>query len=231
MSDLPGSTAFFPGAGSLGSEFRPLMHALEPTAWLVKYPGRYGGDFGDNPGSFDGVVRACAEQVSSRMPARPVLVGHSFGAYVAYAAALRLREAGADVAALVVVGASAPARLEVPELSPAMPADVVTYLNRVDPGMLADAPSDDWREVVVETVAHDLRLLRQFDAISAAKVCCPIIAVRGDADPLTSDAGAGEWEHCTEGAFSLRIFPGGHSDFLRSPACAAWFREVRDSFD
>ncbi|HEY5832839.1 thioesterase II family protein [Streptomyces sp.] len=229
-NDLTPSTVFFPGAGSFGREFQLLVDALKPAAWLVKYPGRYGKDFGVPAESFDGVVRACTEQIARRAPARPVLFGHSFGAYVAYATALRLQDAGIGVSALVAVGASAPGRLEVSEQATGTLSDAATYLDSVDPGALADAPSDDWREVVVETAVHDLRLLRQFDAAASTGVHCPILAVRGDADPLTSDAGVREWEHSTDGVFSLRVFPGGHSDFLRSPACTSWLRGIRDGF-
>jgi surfactin synthase thioesterase subunit len=78
---------FFPGAGSFGGE-------TPPGAVLIRYPGRYGRGFGVPAASFDAVVDACAAQLARRSPTRPVLVGHSYGAYVAYATALRL----ADVA-------------------------------------------------------------------------------------------------------------------------------------
>lgn len=224
------TTVFFPGAGSFGSEFRLLMAELRPAAWLVRYPGRYGRDFGVPAESFDGVVQACAEQIASRAPECPVLFGHSFGAYVAYATSLRLQEAGIGVRALVAVGACAPGRLEVPERATGTPSDAARYLASVDPSALADAPSDDWREVVAATAAHDLRLLRQFDVASSAGLHCPILAVRGDADPLTSDEGIGEWKHHTDGAFSWLIYPGGHSDVLRSPACTSLIREIRNSW-
>lgn len=231
MNDAARSTVFFPGAGSFGREFQLLVDTLKPAAWLVRYPGRYGRDFGTPAESFDGVVLACAEQIASRAPARPVLFGHSFGAYVAYATALRLQEADTGISALVAVGACAPRCVEVSEQVTGTPSDAARYLDSIDPSALADAPSDDWREVVAETAVHDLRLLRQFDADSSTSVHCPILAARGNADPLTSDAAVGEWEHYTDGIFSLRIFPGGHSDFLRSSACASWIHDIRDSFN
>src|SRR5262249_44765773 len=89
MDGASRSTVFFPGAGSFGNEFQLLVDALQPAAWLVKYPGRYGRDFGVPAESFDGVVRACTEQIASRPAGHPVLFGHSFGAYVAYATAVR----------------------------------------------------------------------------------------------------------------------------------------------
>ena len=228
MTPDTADTVFFPGAGSFGSEFQLLVDELKPTAWVVRYPGRLGRDFGVPAESFDAVVRACAEQISRRSPDRPVLFGHSFGAYVAYATALKLQADGAEIAALMVVGADAPHRLQVSALATGTPADAGRYLDQVDPGALAKAPSDDWREIVLETTVQDLRLLKQFDASAGRRLRCPILAARGDADPLTSAAGAGEWQRCTDGQFSLHSLPGGHSDFLRSGTRASLIRQIRE---
>lgn len=230
LNDISRGTVFFPGAGSFGSEFQLLADALGPAAWVVRYPGRYGRDFGSPAQSFDAVVLACAEQIASRAEADPLLFGHSFGAYVAYATASRLQEEGIGVLALVVAGATAPGCLAVPEQATGTPAGTAAYLDSIDPSTLADAPSDDWREVVAETALGDLCLLRQFDAGSCASVRCPVLAARGDADPLTSDAGLGDWAHHTDREFSWRTFPGGHSDFLRTSACASWVQGIRNDF-
>jgi surfactin synthase thioesterase subunit len=219
------STAFFPGAGSFGREFQRLTDELKPAAWVVRYPGRYGKDFGQPAASFDSVVRACAEQVADRADAAPVLFGHSYGAYVAYATAVRLQETGLTVAALIATGASAPSQLRVPQQATQSPADAASYLDSIDPGMLDDAPSDDWREVVADTTAADLRLLREFGAATggpaAGGLHCPVLAVRGEEDPLTSAAAIGEWQRYTDAGFAAHGFPGGHSDFLGSAACAS----------
>jgi surfactin synthase thioesterase subunit len=196
-------TFFFPGAGSFGGE-------MPPGAVLVRYPGRYGRDCGVPAASFDAVVDACLTQLTRRRPVRPTLFGHSYGAYVAYATALRL----ADVAGLVVVGANAPARHQV---APDALTDPAGYLGRVDSQALADVPAD-WREIVLETTVADLRLLSGFDPSGAAPLRCPVLAVRGDADPLTTDAGIQEWDACTSAAFTARTLAGGHSTVLRDPS-------------
>jgi len=220
-----GGTVCFPGAGSFGSELQPMVAALKPAAWIVRYPGRFGRDFGVPAESFDALVGACAAQVVDRSPAGPVLFGHSFGAYVAYATAAALQASGVGVSALVLVGAGAPGYFDVPAQATGTPAEVAAYLEGIDPGALAAASSDDWREAVVETAAQDMRLLRQFDAASIGPVSCPIIAVRGEDDPLASAVGIQQWEHFTTGRFTARSLPGGHSDLLGSPACISWMRE------
>lgn len=220
------ATALFPGAGSFGGELRPLADALGPEAWMVRYPGRYGRDFGVPAGEFDDVVSACAGQATERAGQAQVLFGHSFGAYVAYATAVRLRQAGVEVVALAVAGAAGPMNASVPDAVVDSPAATAAFLDAVDPSVLADAPSDEWRQVVIETALTDLRLLAQFRMDSAAVLPCPVYAVRGAADPLTTDETVAEWAHVTGASFSCRTFPGGHSDFLGTPACAAWLRDI-----
>jgi surfactin synthase thioesterase subunit len=212
----PGTVCCFPGAGSFGREFGALAEAR-----LVHYPGRQGRDFGTPAGSFDELVRCCAAQ----LPDRPLLVGHSFGAYVAYATALWLQDADLEVTALVVAGADAPGRLAVPDRATGTPAEITAYFDDVDPGMLAAAPSDEWREIAVETAREDLRLLRHFAGVDPVR--CPIAAVRGAADPLTSDSTIGEWSAHTDGGYTRHVFPGGHSDFLRTPAFVSWLNGYR----
>ncbi|MEU3030182.1 thioesterase II family protein [Streptomyces incarnatus] len=222
------NTVFFPGAGSFGTEFRPLTKELGRTSWAVRYPGRPGRDFGIPADSFDAVVGSCADQILRRAAARVLLFGHSYGAYVAYATAARLRAAGTEVTALVAVGAAGPARLRVPEQAAAGPAGAAAFLDRADPGALAGAPSDDWRAVVAETAAQDLRLLKGFDPAAVPGLRCPVLAARGSEDPLTTDDTIAAWQHTTTGPFTRRTFPGGHSDLLGTPACAAWLLGVQE---
>lgn len=203
------STVLFPGAGSFGSELGGL------GGRLVRYPGRQGRTFGVPAESFGALVRACAEQV----PAGSVLVGHSFGAYVAYATAA---VPGVEPVALVVVGADAPGLHAVPVAATASPAAAAAYLDQVDPNALAGAPSDEWREVVAETAMQDLRLLRELSP--GARLGCPVHAARGAADPLTTDAGIAAWADATTGPCTARLFPGGHSDLLRTPGFPAWLQ-------
>lgn len=210
------STVFyFPGAGSFGGE-------TPPGATQVRYPGRYGRDFGVPAASFGAVVEACAAHLTRRSAEPPLLLGHSYGAYVAYATASRLP----TVAGLVVVGANAPDRHHI---APDAFTDPLGYLRRVDPD--ADPPPDEWRDIVAETTVQDLRLLAGFDHSGAEPLACPVLAVRGDADPLTTDEGVDGWRRYAGAAFATRTLAGGHSTVLRDPSLApdALDREGADS--
>jgi surfactin synthase thioesterase subunit len=172
-------------------------------------------------------VASCVSQVSRRQLVCPVFVGHSFGAYVAHATAARLEKLGTEISALVVVGATAPAWLAVPEAATRSRSDTAAYLDGVDPGLVSGQSTAEWREIVVETAMHDLRLLRGFSPSEYGAVSCPVFAVRGDADPLTSNAELDHWADSTRGDCYRHVFPGGHSDLLRLPEFVSWLREFR----
>lgn len=72
-------------------------------------------------------------------------------------------------------------------------------------------PYDEQRKIVVDTTLRDLRLLARFEAASA-------LALRGEADLLTSALGLVPWRRATSGPFPLHTFRGGRTNVLRSLA-------------
>ncbi|MET9381965.1 alpha/beta fold hydrolase [Streptomyces sp. NPDC002928] len=220
--------AVFPGAGSFGGEFKELLAGVGRPAWLVRYPGRFGRNFGRPAGSFEEAVTACADQVRRKAGAAPLLVGHSYGAYLAYATAARLVDQGQAVAGLVVIGADAPQVVSVDEAGTRGLPETAAYLESIDPGLLPpEDSSDGWREVVVEAARADLRLLKEFTAAPHRDVSCPVAVAHGASDPLVSEAGTAAWAAATSGGCTRQVFPGGHADLLVSPRLTTWIREVR----
>jgi surfactin synthase thioesterase subunit len=217
-------TLVLPGAGSFGSELKPLLDELRPAARIARYPGRFGRDFGRDT-TFAEVVDACADQARDLPAERVILVGHSFGAYVAHATAAELERRGTPVHALVVVGANAPQLLAVPQALGSDRSAVAAYLERIDPHLLPD-PSDEWRDVVLDTAMRDLRLLTHYGTAPRPHPRCPVFAARGATDPLTSTEGTAGWAGATAGTCAQRTFPGGHSDLLTTSAFADWLRAV-----
>ncbi len=227
MSTRPDVIAF-PGAGSFGGELRAVIRAFEPSAWLAHYPGRFGRDFGKTAESFTAVVQYCVAHIGHRKPRRPILVGHSFGAYVAYAVAARLEELGTEVASLVVVGATAPSLVAVPESVTRSRSDLAAYLADLAPD--ADV-SDEWRDATLDLATHDLRLLREFVPSKYPQLRCPIHATRGNRDRLATTDGISAWRSTTSGEFTHRVFVGDHSQVLHSPEFIAWLRKVSAGYD
>jgi surfactin synthase thioesterase subunit len=213
-----------PGAGSFGGELKPLLDELRPAARTARYPGRFGRDFGRDT-TFAEVVDACADQARDLPAERVILVGHSFGAYVAHATAAELERRATPVHALVVVGADAPQLLTVAQGVGSDRSAVAAYLESIDPRLLPD-PSDEWRDVVLDTAMRDLRMLAHYSAAPRPRPRCPVLAARGAADPLTSSEGMAGWADATAGTCVQRTFPGGHSDLLTTSAFADWLRAV-----
>lgn len=229
MSETAFNAAVFPGSGSFGGELRPLIDELASAAWLVRYPGRVGKDFGTPAGSYKEVIDACVTQVQRRAPTRPLLVGHSYGAYVAYSTAAALEALGIEVGALAVLGADAPALHSVSEQATGSRADTAAYLEGIDPGLLVGAAAEEWRDVVLDTTAQDLRLLGEFTGAEHPPVNCPILAARGEDDPLNSTESISAWSDITTAGCTVRVFPGGHSELLRLPEFASWLRTAAAS--
>jgi surfactin synthase thioesterase subunit len=214
----------FPGAGSFGGELRAVVQEFRPAAWMVRYPGRFGRDFGKGARSFRSVVEHCLSQLARRGARRPVLVGHSFGAYVAFAVAARLEEIGTEATSLVVVGATAPGLVAVPESVTTSRADLAAYLADLAP---AEADSDEWRDATLDLAMQDLRILREFSPADYPRLRCPIHAAWGDRDHLVSADGAGGWRSATTAGHSNRAFPGGHSSFMNGAEFISWLRGIR----
>ncbi|MCW5250402.1 thioesterase II family protein [Streptomyces sp. SHP 1-2] len=211
----------FPGAGAFGSEFHALRSAAGADSAVMRYPGRSTGE----AASFEAVVAACADRIAGRPDSRPVLFGHSYGAYLAYATAIALARRSVDVSLLIVAGAAAPDLLRVPPEATVSPEAAVAYLDEADPGRLA-AAAPEWREAVAETLQRDLRVLATLTLASPpTRVPCPVLALRGAEDPLTSDASLAGWERFTRGGFDRRTLEGGHSGVLDAPDLAALVRE------
>jgi surfactin synthase thioesterase subunit len=216
----PRDVVAFPGAGSFGQEFRLLRNRLAGDARLValQYPGRTGPDQGTPATSFGDLVAACVSRARERSLAGCVLAGHSFGAYVAYATASALEAAGTVVDALVVVGANAPDRLSLPEDAVRTREGAWEFLTGIGEDVVGPVPDEEWREIVMETAWRDLVLLSEFPGPAPARLHGPVLAVRGQDDPLTAEDRMSGWADTTDGEFALVSLPGGHSDVLAAPA-------------
>ncbi|HEY6796331.1 MAG TPA: alpha/beta fold hydrolase [Kineosporiaceae bacterium] len=216
---MPVRLALFPGVGSFGAEFQPLIRRLGPGAGrVVRYPGRVGRDLGIPAASFGDLVDACVADVARWAAPGVVLLGHSFGAWVAYATATALGPRGISPGALVVAGAAGPSRLRVPDRELRSAQGIAAYLSAIDPGLLDRVPDPQLRDVVIDTARQDLDLLAGFRAADHPLVDCPVLAGVGEADPLADEISVRAWAETTTGTFVWRTFPRGHADLLGDPA-------------
>ncbi|PBC45173.1 thioesterase [Rhodococcus sp. ACS1] len=206
----------FPHGGGTASAYRQLAEALFPRIELlaVQYPGRQ--DRLSDEMISD--VGAIAEQVvrESTPPAgrRLGVFGHSMGATIAFEAARRFEQRGQALAALFVSGRTAPSVVQPTALHLASDQALLDDMRRLGGAdsnvvqILVENP--DLAELVLPSVRNDYKAVETYRYKSGPDVSCPIIALRGDADPSVTDADIRLWSEFTTGTFDTCEFSGGH---------------------
>ncbi|MFJ9567872.1 thioesterase II family protein [Streptomyces fuscichromogenes] len=206
-----------PHAGGTASYFFPFSERLVGCADVVavQYPGRQdrrGEGVLRSVGGLVGGVREALRGCGDGLPL--VLFGHSMGAVVAFELARVLRGEGVEPAGVIVSGRRSAAvcgdeRLHV--LGDEALVEEVRVLSGTDPGLLRD------REVlsmVLPALRADFEAVETYryvpDAGGGVPLGCPLAVFTGSADPRVGVREARAWRELTEGAFSLRVFPGGH---------------------
>ena len=202
----------FPHAGGSASYFFPLSKRLSPGIDVlgVQYPGRQ--DRYREPRIEDlGELADRVHEAVAEVTDLPVaFFGHSLGATLAFEVTRRMAR---PPLVLFASARRAPSRQRPPsEYVHVLDDDgVVEEVLRLSGGentMLAD---DELRALFLPTLRSDYRAVETYrpDPPDAA-VACPIVAVTGDADPMTPVDIAALWRAHTTGDFTLKVFPGGH---------------------
>jgi pyochelin biosynthetic protein PchC len=203
----------FPHAGGSASYFHPLSASLAESARVlaVQYPGRQdrrGEQVVEDIGKLADMIFEVVEPACERPLA---FFGHSMGAVLAYEIARRLeRDHARTPDVLMVSGRRAPSiyrteRVHLHDDDGLVTA--ITGLGGTEPGLLHNR---EIREITLPAVRGDYRAIEGYRHSPGPKLTCPITALTGDADPLTTIREASAWSEHTHGEFNLRIFPGGH---------------------
>jgi surfactin synthase thioesterase subunit len=137
-----------------------------------------------------------------------VVLGHSFGAVVAFELSRRLTAAGRAVQ-LVVSGAAAPDRLAVREISHLPDAAFVEAVRDVT-GYRHDAMNDpELLDLILPPLRADMRAFESYRP-DPGRLDAPILALRGADDDLVSAVSLAGWSPWTTRGLSVRECPGGH---------------------
>lgn len=148
------------------------------------------------------------------------LFGHSMGAMLAYETA-RALEAGTarPPSCLIASGRRAP---QLPARRPPLYAlpeeaflDAVSRLGGM-PAEVVDHP--DVLRLFMPAMRADFELNETYTHQAGALLRCPVSALTGDGDPEVDLEEMASWRHVTAGAFSLRVFRGGHFYHRGRPA-------------
>ncbi len=217
MNKAPAKIFIFPGAGSFGTEFSSLIREFRPNISVIRYPEIDEKLDIKEDVIFDKYVNSCVQEILASNKKSVILLGHSFGAYVAYMTALALDQSTIKVMQLIVVGANFPTDNDKSFVPPKSNQEVEAYFNSIDCALLEQLQDKQWRELTLNKTLRELAALSSMYSMSFESVSCPISAISGEADPLTSDDKMSRWADYTKGGYSLFKVPCGHFELPTQP--------------
>lgn len=203
----------FPHAGGSASYYRPLADALAGVADVlpVQYPGRQDRRTEPPVTSIPQLADDILAVLESLPQRRLVLFGHSMGACVAFEVARRIEQhSSIELLGLVVSGRTAPPRLRDRGVRRMDDGGVIAEIRRLsgtDDRLLLD---EDIIRMIMPAIRCDYTAVETYRYVPGARLRCPVSVLVGDSDPQVTLAEAEEWRDHTDGAFTLRSFPGGH---------------------
>ncbi|MBN9743395.1 thioesterase [Amycolatopsis sp. A1MSW2902] len=215
----PGSSpvVVFPHAGGSPRFFRHWPQALSRTPLLgVTYPGRdtrMNETYADNPHGDDllGLAHAAADAIRAIGLAAPVLVGHSFGAYLAYETATELLRRGDTGVRLVVSGQNPPAHRPATLLHRAGDDELVADIVRQNPGSAEVWANPQLRNIFLPPVREDYRLLETYAPPTTVFPKLPeILVCRADSDGEVLPETLDDWHACAHRVHPPAVFRGDH---------------------
>ncbi|GHA42143.1 thioesterase [Streptomyces tauricus] len=218
----------FPHAGGWAHAYRtwPMGLPSDVGVLAVRYPGRE--DRLDDP--FPSGLEALADDIADALGEltrhRLVLFGHSMGASVAHEVAVRLQRRGSPPAALCVSGRRPPQALGGLRKLFGTDEEIIADVLRFDESRAPVFEDPGLRELVLPAIRADYRLVDAYPAGPRPPLDCPVYGYTGHDDPEVTPEQMRGWAETTQGAFRLRVLPGGHF-YLRAEE-AALLADMRD---
>ncbi|MDH6125723.1 alpha/beta fold hydrolase [Kitasatospora sp. GP82] len=211
--DSPVRLICFPHAGGSATFYHPVSARFSPAVDVLalQYPGRQ--DRRREPCVED--IGTLADLITDELLAldeKPtVFFGHSMGAVLAFETAWRLEQKGQHAPRSVIAsGRRAPSTTRTETVHNRDDDGILAelrLLNGTNPQLLGD---EEIVRMAMPAIRGDYRAIEKYGCAADRRLRCPITALTGDADPRTSLAEAQSWSLHTEGAFRLKVFPGGH---------------------
>jgi surfactin synthase thioesterase subunit len=206
-----------PPAGSGASFFRGWRSSLPVVP--LRLPGREGRLTDPSPARLPWLADDLLPQLDEASAGYRdvVLLGHSFGAMVAFELCRALVRIGKN-ARLVASGAAVPGLLLHQPLSHLADTDLAARITEMT-GYRHPAMEDpDLLELIIPALRGDLRLHEEYVPASGRLPGIPVLGVRGSEDRLIPPAAVREWEFVTSGPFRYAEVPGGHMYLAEDPA-------------
>lgn len=208
-----------PHAGGAATAFTALARALGDAADVcgVQYPGRQ--DRRREPALTD--LHDLADRVAAELrgsgPGPVALFGHSMGASLGYEVGRRLEAEGGSLLGLFASGRRAPSTTREDAVHTRDDAGVVAALQELS-GTSSELLTDpELLEMILPAVRADYTAVETYRPAPGPELRCPVVAVVGTADPVTTLDEARAWERHTGGGFELEVLPGGHFYLSQTP--------------
>ncbi|MBL1082709.1 thioesterase [Streptomyces actinomycinicus] len=203
------SLVCFPYAGGGSTAYTAWRRRLPEALTLHAHipPGREERGREPSLGSVDELVDDVLPDVLA-VPGPLVLVGHSFGAFLAHETAHRLAQAGRPPEHLFVLGAGAPG------LTPLQPVgndEEIERLWRLLGANPAGLERPEFRAGFFPALRADLRAHAAFlPPADRPALTLPVTAVYGNEDPVATEQAVSTWRHLCSGPFRTVEIAGGH---------------------
>jgi medium-chain acyl-[acyl-carrier-protein] hydrolase len=211
----------FPFAGGGASAFAKWASGFPPhvSVCSIQYPGRED-RWGEPPfASLEALVEALAEALAPHLTGRFALLGHSFGALVAYELTRALQRQGRPTPLrLFVSGARAP---HLPPKEPIHELPERDFLKKLCEfnGMPDEVlRNTDLLLAVLPIIRADFRLFEQYRFGDATPLPVPISAFGGASDASVPIADLLAWSSRTSKVFRSRFLEGHHFFLFDSPS-------------
>jgi surfactin synthase thioesterase subunit/ferredoxin len=219
--DSTARLACFPHAGGSATYYHPVSARfagdIDVVAW--QYPGRQDRRHEPCITNIDTLADRITEQFLALSPQPTVFFGHSMGATLAFEVAWRLEHEGFSAPLRVIAsGRRAPMidrRENVHRRNDAAVLAEMRLLNGTEAAVLDD---EEIVRMALPAIRGDYEAIETYTYVPGRMINCPITVLAGDADPRTPIEDASRWRSVTNGAFRMRVFPGGHFYLTRNVA-------------
>ncbi|GAB7035875.1 alpha/beta fold hydrolase [Streptomyces sp. NPDC021749] len=233
----PGATALLclPGAGASAGLFVGWDEDLPATveAFAFEPPG-HGLRTDEEPhADLDGLLADLMDAVRPCAGRPLALLGHSFGAVLAFELALRLEREGAPVRHVFPVAARAAAgRTGSPPGRGPTDEELKARLRALGGTPAPVLDDEELWALLLPAVRADFALTDAYRHTPGSLLGCPVTAFAGADDTVVAWASVQAWGACTRGRFTAHRVPGGHFfPFAHRSARAGLLRTIAEELD
>lgn len=202
-----------PHAGGAASYYVPVSKALSPDIEVlaIQYPGRQERLSERRRETVAELADEITEVIRPLAADRPLyLFGHSLGATVAFEVARRMEAADVKLAHVFVSSRQAPDLNRNGRVHARGDQELIRHIRSLT-GTTPDVFDDpEMTAMVLPAIRSDYKAAETYTYTPGPNLTCPVTALVGDADPMVPTEEASAWRGHTDGAFELRIWPGGH---------------------